>query len=208
MKIAIISGSHRPQSQSAKIARFLEGRLQGMGTEPWVYALGEEPLPLWDEGMWQEEWPDHWQKQWKPLSEKLAASEGAIFIAPEWSGIVPPALKNFFLLLGDGHKGELAHKPALIVGVSASGNGVYPVSELRMSSYKNTRVCYIPDHLIVRNAPKILNAEGPAEGFEGEDAYMKERIDYTLGILLEYAKALKSVRASGKAATEKFVFGM
>jgi hypothetical protein len=39
----------------------------------------------------------------------------------------------------------------LIIAVSGgAGGGAYPVAELRMSSYKNSRICYLPEHLIVR----------------------------------------------------------
>ena len=42
----------------------------------------------------------------------------------------------------------MAHKPGLIVTVSAGLGGSYPVTELRISSHKNTRLCYIPDHVL------------------------------------------------------------
>jgi len=32
-----------------------------------------------------------------------------------------------------------------------------------MSSYKNTKICYIPDHVIVRNVTKVLNNENTEE---------------------------------------------
>ena len=67
--------------------------------------------------------------------------------------MVPAGLKNFFLCFG---RNELAHKPGLIVGVSSADGGVYPVAELRMSSYKNSRICYIPEQLIVRNVESVL----------------------------------------------------
>ena len=69
-------------------------------------------------------------------------------IAPEWHGQVPAGLKNFFLICG---RAEVGHKPALITTVSSGDGGAYPVAELRMSSYKNNRICYIPEQLIIRN---------------------------------------------------------
>jgi len=46
---------------------------------------------------------------------------------------------------------ELGHKPALIVAVSSGDGGAYPVSELRMSSYKNNRLCYIPEQVALKS---------------------------------------------------------
>jgi hypothetical protein len=103
-------------------------------------------------------------------------------------------------------KGELAHKPALICTVSSGDGGAYPVAELRMSSYKNNRICYIPEHIIVRNVEAVLNAEG--ENNPDADEYFRERIPYALRILNAYATALKPVRESGVTRDDRFKNGM
>ena len=48
MKIGIICGSHRPDSQSGKVARHIEKVLldQGLCDATWLYDLGGNPLPL------------------------------------------------------------------------------------------------------------------------------------------------------------------
>lgn len=204
MNIMVISGSHREHSQSEKVARYIAQSLldnqQATATD--VFALAGNPLPLWDEGIWAGE--AKWQALLNPLSEKLAASDGFVIVSPEWHGQVPAGLKNFFLLWGAG---ELAHKPALIVTVSSSDGGAYPVAELRMSSYKNNRLCYIPEHIIVRNVESVLNADAGKNNPEA-DRYFRERIVYAGGILCAYAAALTGVRESGVTQTEVFRFGM
>ncbi len=125
-------------------------------------------------------------------------------IAPEWHGQVPSGLKNFFLMWG---KGELAHKPALIVTVSSADGGAYPVAELRMSSYKNNRICYIPEQVIVRNVEGVLN-ENEADNNADADQYFRSRFGYALGVLKEYAVALRQVRESGAADLSVFKNGM
>ena len=204
MKIMLISRSHRADSQSEKVARHIGQSLleNQQATQTEVFSLAGNPLPLWDEGIWNGE--AKWQTILNPLSEKLASSDGFVIIAPEWHGQVPSGLKNFFLLWGAG---ELAHKPALIVGVSSSDGGAYPVAELRMSSYKNNRICYIPEQLIVRNVESVLNADNSKNNSDA-DRYFRERIVYAGGILSAYATALKGVRESGITATDTFRNGM
>ena len=154
MKISIISGSHRNPSQSEKVARYLEKTLNSdfENIEPWVFALADNPLPLWDQTLWEDN--AEWNQRLAPIKQQLSESDGFIIIAPEWHGQVPAGLKNFFLMF---NRFELGHKPALIVTVSSADGGAYPVAELRMSSYKNNRLCYIPEQLILRNVEKILN---------------------------------------------------
>lgn len=200
MKIAVVSGSHRVTSQSGKVARFCAGALKDLGHEGVVIDLAKNPLPLWDDGMWSGE-PEI-TAAWKPVAETLKGCEALIAVAPEWAGMVPAALKNFFIFASDG---SLYHKPGLIIGVSASRNGAYPVAELRMSSYKNTHIQYISEHVIVRNVEKVLN--GPTAESD-EDTFTRKRLDYGLKVLVEYAKALKSVRDSGVLNKKDFAFGM
>jgi len=204
MKISIISGSHRNPSQSEKVARYLEKTLSSdfEKIEPWVYALADNPLPLWDQTVWENN--EEWNKRLAPIKQQLSESDGFIIISPEWHGQVPAGLKNFFLLF---NRFELGHKPALIVTVSSADGGAYPVAELRMSSYKNNRLCYIPEHLILRNIEKILN-ENADENIEAADSYFRERIHWALGVLQGYAIALKSMRETTKIHHDKFSNGM
>jgi NAD(P)H-dependent FMN reductase len=201
MKITIIAGSHRRESESTRVARFIDSQLQSLGIQDrYVFSLANNPLPLWDEGVWAGD--PQWKDRWKPVAAQLASSDGFVVVSPEWSGMVPAGLKNFFLLCsGD----LLAHKPGLIVGVSAGLGGSYPVNELRTSSYKNTRLCYIPDHVIVRNVGTMLHGAAPASD---ADEAIRKRIEYSLRILIEYSRALRAVRASGVADYKSFPYGM
>ena len=202
MQIAIIVGSHRKDSQSAKVARFLASQLIGLGDHScWICDLGKDPLPLWDEEIGSD------APQWsglKALAEKIDSADAFIMIAPEWHGMVPAALKNFFLVCGGA---SFAHKPALPVGVSVGPGGTYPINELRTSSYKNNRLCYLPEHLIVRNCMVVMN-EDASKNDEGEHSYISERSLYCMRQLIAYADALARVRESGAADLTPYPNGM
>ena len=204
MKISIISGSHRNPSQSEKVARHIEHTLLAghPGMETWLYTLADNPLPLWDQTLWENS--TEWNERLAPLKEALSSSDGLVIVAPEWHGQAPAGLKNFFLLF---NRFELGHKPALIVAVSSGDGGAYPVAELRMSSYKNNRLCYIPEHVIVRNVEKVLNKHDE-ENDSDADAYYRERISWALNILTGYAAALKPMRDKVQIHNDKFGNGM
>ncbi|MFA7386725.1 MAG: NAD(P)H-dependent oxidoreductase [Thiohalobacteraceae bacterium] len=200
MKISIISGSHRQGSQTSKVAKVIQRTLEDhrLCDTSFLFDLAGNPLPLWDEGIWDGD--PAWKARLDPISQELGESDAFVVVSPEWHGQVPAGLKNFFLLWS---KGELAHKPALIVTVSSADGGAYPVAELRMSSYKNNRICYIPEQVIVRNVEKVLN-EDPALNNADADGYFRDRIRYALTILKEYGIAFRQVRASG--ATDRSVY--
>jgi NAD(P)H-dependent FMN reductase len=203
VNISIISGSHRNPSQSEKVARHIEQTLQQeQGVETWLYTLADNPLPLWDQSLWEDN-PD-WNERLAPIREQLASSDGFVIVSPEWHGQVPSGLKNFFLLF---NRFELGHKPALIIAVSSADGGAYPVAELRMSSYKNNRICYIPEQLIVRNVEKVLN-DNAEDNDQAADSYFRERISWSLGILKAYADAMKPMRETAQLHHDKFGNGM
>ncbi|MDX2028671.1 MAG: NAD(P)H-dependent oxidoreductase [Alphaproteobacteria bacterium] len=204
MHIALISGSHRQNSQSLRVTTYLASRLPQLaaGTSTDIIELTDNPLPLWDEGMRQKDGASPLQKQWEPYAKRLQAADGFVVTSPEWNGMVPAGLKNFFLYCTPK---DVGHKPALITAVSASRGGAYPITELRMSSYKNSMICYIPEHLIVRNAASMFVGDTP---MDKDDEYLRGRADFALKILLEYAKSMKSVRDSGVAFDKKYANGM
>ncbi len=202
MKIGIISGSHRTSSQSEKVANYMSARLKAEGADTWIFPLAGNPLPLWDESIWKGD--PAWVERLQPIQKELKECDGFIVIAPEWHGMVPAGLKNFFLLFGQS---ELGHKPALLTSVSSSEGGAYPIAEMRSSSYKNNRICYLPEHLILRKVEKVLN-EDAQDNNEEMDTYYRERIDWALGILRGYTVALKSMRETTQTTHDKFGFGM
>lgn len=202
MQFTIISGSHRHHSQSEKVAKYVQTILSAQGAQADIFSLAGNPLPLWDESIWESN--PQWNQLLEPLSAQLAASQGFVIVTPEWHGQVPAGLKNFFLMWGQN---ELAHKPALIIAVSSSSGGAYPVAELRMSSYKNNRICYLPEHIIIREVTQVLNEDVTMNNPEA-DRYYRQRIKWALGILERYAQALAPLRAGDGLFNEEFRNGM
>jgi NAD(P)H-dependent FMN reductase len=204
MHITIVVGSHRPISNSAKIASLVSQTLKDQSPEinTDTIDLGKTPLPIWDEKVWQG--TPEWSDILKPYRDILTKTDGLVIISPEYCGMASPALKNFFLFwTGD----VIAHKPAMIVGVTSTEHGgSYPISELRSSSYKNSRILYIPDHVIIRSAEEF-----PAQVNEIKDeAQLRQlsRLRHGTKILLAYSETLKPMRATTDFQYKEFGNGM
>jgi NAD(P)H-dependent FMN reductase len=202
MKFFVLSGSHRVEAQSLKVASYVKSVLlrEHAGAEVHLYSLSGNPLPLWDETTGGA--PD---ALWDPISAELKSAEALVVVSPEWGGMVPPGLKNFLL---NCTADEIGHKPALIVTDSATRGGSYPVAELRMSGYKNNRLSWIPEHVIVHHVGSNLNAPDGTADLAKEDAATRLRLRYALKLLEEYGKALRQVRASGVIDHKTFKSGM
>jgi NAD(P)H-dependent FMN reductase len=204
MNITIVSGSHRQNSQSIKIAKAIKSAFKPLKEcdEANIFDLADNPLPLWHEDMKKVGKPS--KSLIESISKKLTCSDAFIIISPEWHGMVPAGLKNFFLMWSNG---ELAHKPALIVTVSSGDGGSYPVAELRMSSYKNNRICFLPEHLIIRNVESVFN-DNEIDNNSSSQAYFENRLDYCLKQLLTYGKAFNQIRESDTVSIKKYGSGM
>jgi NAD(P)H-dependent FMN reductase len=198
MKLVVVCGSHNGGSQSAKVGRYCQAQIARAGYESILVDLAEQPLPLWQGAHHLQEAP------WAQLAPQLAAAAGVVLITPEWDGMATPALKNFLVFAAEAR--VLNHKPALIVSVSNSDGGTYPVAELRMNSSKNSRLCFIPEHVIVRHVRALLNDHESAAS--DADQHIRRRFAHALAFLYEYAKALELVRASSAVDHRDFPYGM
>jgi len=187
MKISIIAASHRTDSESKRISKFIENNIVKLKTNLEVFSLdlANTGLPLWS--------PDKkngkgiWGETWNSISKNLDSSDGFILIVPEYGGMATPIAKNLFLLCGNG---EFAHKPGLILSVSSGNGGAYPVAELRSTSYKNTHIMWIPENLIIRNVEEF----NPGNHGKNIPEWLDKRIDYVLKLFIAYADNMKPLR--------------
>lgn len=193
MCITLIAGSNRPDAQSSRVAEYLAQRLQALGAETDIIDLASEPLPLWPTEAADSPWPG--------FAEKLRAAQAVVVITPEWHGMACPALKNLFLYAG---RRELAHKPGLLVAVSGGQGGAYPIAEMRSSSYKNCRLCYLPEHLIIRHVESVLGDTVNGE----DDQRIRTRADWSLQLLLDYATAMRDLHEKHRTPPPDFMNGM
>ena len=184
MNISIISASHRKNSQSNRVALILEKLLQEKfkNIKTFNFDLFKLNLPMWSE----EEIEENRKLLFDEFSGKLLKSDGFIFVIPEYGGMATPISKNFFLHC---NKGELSHKPALLVSISSGNGGSYPISELRSSSYKNRHILWIPENIIIRNVEHF----NPRNHGNLIPEWLDKRIDYVLNLLIEYSRCLQPI---------------
>lgn len=92
-----------------------------------------------------------------------------------------------------------------MIAVSAGQGGSYPIAELRMSSYKNSRICYLPEHVIVRQVQEVLNHH---DSVNENDSMIRNRIEYALKVLLCYAHAFKNISEQEFIRNSAYLNGM
>ena len=193
MNICIVSASTREHAASKQVALYIQGQLHALkaDSDTSILDLHAANLPLWHEGAVAD--PN--------IEQQLQQADGYVFVVPEWHGMVPPAFKNIFFYFN----ACFAHKPVYIVSVSAGTGGRYPISELRMSSYKNSFINYIPVSTVVDHVNDTIDAQG---NFIAQSDFIAQRIDEGLQFLLQYSVALSHVRESAIFKEKRFKNGL
>lgn len=196
MKIGILSGSNRADSQSMRIAQWFAGELTSReNVEIELVDLHEQPMSYIPDEIWSGQ-----DQNFNDIKTRLTGCDGFVLVSPEWGGMASPAIKGAMIFLGSA---VFADKPAYLVGVSDGRGGLRPVLEMRSFGFKNNYVCYIPEWLIVSDCKNHLLGGG-----QDNDDYVAKRGKYGVTTLLAYAEALQSVRNKNIRDLGAFEYGM
>ena len=195
MNICIISGSTRQQSASLNVSKYIKGEIEKLeqGVEVDIFDLAELNLPMWEESTDV--------SQLSAQKARLQQADSFVFVVPEWHGMVPPAVKNLFFLFS----GVFRHKPAYLVGVSSGTGGRYPLPEMRMSTYKNSFINYIPVNAVIDRVNKVISEQGE---YIAETEFVRNRLDEGVNLLVEYSKAFNMIRQSEIVQEKRFPNGV
>jgi len=75
-----------------------------------------------------------------------------------------------------------------------------------MSSYKNNRLCWLPENLIARQVKTICNEDETLNEATHQTDF-SARCEYTIDLLIAYANALRDVRGLGIVDHATFMNG-
>jgi NAD(P)H-dependent FMN reductase len=204
LNILVVSSSQRNESKSFDVAEYIQNNILNdiQGIDSSILDLSRYPLLLDHYGISREDSAQESKDNSASLSSnkddvlsQLYACDAVIFIAPEWGGMIPPALVNLLLLTANGSANglPLGHKPAFAVGVSASGGGSNPISLLKGYAAKNSHLTWLPLHAIIQNVDDFL-AHPWEPHSESRFSQVQSRLLVGLKSLTIYAKQLSSVR--------------
>jgi azobenzene reductase len=198
MRITVVSGSMRNNSQSLNVAKHLVRVIEGLGAQAELLDLNISILPLYNHDL-----SDDTRKIWDSIEEGFKISDGFVLVSPEWDGMFSAGLHNLFNYVASASKNNtMAHKPVSLVGVSSGMGGAYPIAQLRMTGPKNTHYVVIPENLRFAKVKEVLiDGEIVVEG-------LRDRVYYAMKMLLEYAEALGQIRNNGTIDYEHFSSGV
>lgn len=158
----IIAGTDRPDSNTLKIAKYVQSLYLSLGEKVEIIDLriAKEHLHA------DLQYGKH-SDGMKPYLDKIVESDGLIVVCPEYNGSMPGVLKYFIDHLKFPESFE--YRPVCFVGIgSGAFGGLRPVEHLQqVFGYRNAFI--FPERVFVMNAFKVINAEN-----EVTDPLLKE----------------------------------
>jgi chromate reductase len=153
-KIAVLVGSLRRESYSRKIGLALIG-LSSQDLE--LELIEIRNLPLYDEDL-DEQPPEEWVK----FRDRIRASDGVLFVTPEYNRSIPGVLKNA-LDVGSRPYGDSAWqgKPGAVVSVSPGALGGFGANHhLRQCLVFLDVPCMQQPELYLGTVSRLLDEQG------------------------------------------------
>lgn len=134
-KIAILSGTNRPGSNTAKIAAHLDAIYRALGQPTIMIDLAALPAEIFSPSSYADK-----PASFAPFSEAVLGCSGLHVVTPEYNGGIPGVLKYFIDMLKFPESFE--HKPVCFTGLAAGMWGALrPVEQLQaIFAYRNAYI--------------------------------------------------------------------
>ncbi len=175
--IEIIAGTNRPESNSLRLSRVIEGLYRDLGAPVRILSLEGLPSEIFNPGSYATK-PISFQ----PFCERILNAEGLHFVVPEYNGSFPGVLKYFIDMLKFPESFE--HRPMAFTGLSAGVWGALrAVEQLQMiCGYRNAYI--FPERVWIPGINSCWKEKG--EGLLDEG--LVERLKTQASLFLEFIR--------------------
>lgn len=178
LKITVLSGTNRPNSNTRKVATLVREIYQALGVEVLDLDLQTLPPAIFS--------PDSYAEKpagFKPMVEKVLKCNGLVVVTPEYNGSIPGILKYFIDMLPFPDSFE--HRPVAFVGLAAGIWGALrPIEQLQqIFGYRNGLI--FPTRVFLPQIGSLLDNHGKLK-----DQDMQDRLDSQARDFLEFVTRL------------------
>lgn len=181
MKITIVSSSTRTGRLSPRVALALKGAIEKTDNSVQIIDLSEINLPVFEERLAYLDSPND---ELKAVSDILQASDGFIFLTPEYNGSISSGMKNFIdVFAKDPFNGKPIGVATASTGAMGGIRAAYQLQQIILSIFGYP----IPQMLTVGNMDKVLDENGVVL-----EASFQKRLDGFLAAYLEFVRKIAS----------------
>jgi NAD(P)H-dependent FMN reductase len=192
MRIGVVLGSTRRQRLGERVCRLVMAQAaQVPGATFEVLDLADYALPFFDEPAAPLRNHD---RQLAPGAKRwlddVAAMDGLVFLTPEYNYAPPAVLKNALDFLADEGSG----KPAAVLSYSDTSHGGNIAGHQLQLTLSKLGFLPVPRSLPLAHADRLLDADGNLVEQSDWAAKVARFLPWSLGELVRYAGALRTLR--------------
>ncbi|HSI82185.1 MAG: NADPH-dependent FMN reductase [Candidatus Methylacidiphilales bacterium] len=172
MSIALVIGTNRPGSNTAKIAAHIIERYAAHGVTPEVLDLAHLPPSIFDTSSYETK-----PEAFKRFSDTIITAEGIHWVTPEYNGSVPGIAKYFIDMLQFPE--SFVGTPIAFTGLAAGIWGALrPIEQLQdIALYRNAHI--FPGKVFIPGVFKVLGDDGKVK----DEAIAKRLDDQVKGFI-------------------------
>jgi len=151
--ILIISGTNRPNSKTLKIAKCYQQLLNRKSIESEIFSLSDLPSNILETDLYGKR-----STAFEPIQQKVSQADMFIFVAPEYNGSIPGALKLFIDCCT--FPISFYHKKVALVGLSSGRYGNLRGIDHLTGICHYLRMHVLPLKIFLPNVQQELNENG------------------------------------------------
>jgi NAD(P)H-dependent FMN reductase len=178
--ITVISGTNRPQSNTAKIARLAVEGLRREGVDTELLDLADLPIELYDGASYAEK-----PQAFARFQESVVSADGILTVIPEYNGAYPGVMKVFIDMLR--FPDSLYEKPSGFIGLSAGPWGAVRAVEQLEMVYQYRHAHLFGRRVFLPNIATVLD-----DGGRFADEALAKRFSESLAKFAEFCDRLKA----------------
>jgi NAD(P)H-dependent FMN reductase len=160
LKILGISGSSRMGSYNTAFLEYALGILREKGVETSVFDHAAHPLPLFNEDLEREGFPEGAAA----LKQAIAEADGILFASPEYNASFSPLAKNIIDWASRPHVSGLnnvwANKPVVVISASPGGFGGFRSLVSIRPVFVQLEALILPQQVSLGGAHQAFNEDG------------------------------------------------
>lgn len=183
--ITLLVGTNRPDSNTRKVARHIQGIYSALKVPLHLLDLAQLPHEIFSPSSYAEK-----PRSFQPFADAILKSDGLVVVSPEYNGGIPGVLKYFIDMLKFPE--SFTERPVCFVGLAAGMWGALrPVEQLQaIFGYRNAFI--YPNRVFLPNIGDLIDDAGFLK-----DPELVDRLKAQANGFVDFVEKLKGAKLRG-----------
>lgn len=171
MKVTIISGTNRANSNTLVVSQSIVDHYSGLGLEVQLLDLQNLPRDVFSPDIYEDK-----PQSFQPFIDAIQSADGVVAVLPEYNGSFPGVFKYFIDLLPFPE--SLQGKPVALVGLAAGNWGALRSVEHFQQILTHLGAIHFPGRVFIPGVFDEMNEDGSLKDSKTNQRLAKQSSDF------------------------------